>query len=224
MGSPVTTLLGFRLRARVQRAQILAQNFPAICANTHKAWGSPDRCGVLPWTCGNSSFREKSFRLSSRSFACGASQVATTEPLFASAGGAEEGRPLFVSGPPSHCGPPRRDGGAGRGGGGWERSLGWGAEVDAFQDLLERVGQEGTRVSVVRMTCRTWMMPVMLSLSRVFAIWKKQFWRNRAGSVPAPRLAAQGWVLTAWAQFSTWPSDGLAPPLRSEKAMPNSTT
>ena len=110
------------------------------------------------------------------------------------------------------------------GGGSWERSLGWGAEVDAFQDLLEWVGQEGTRVSVVRMACRTWMMLVTLSLSRVFAIWKQQCRRKRVGSFPAPRLAAQGWVLTPWVTFRTWPSDGLELPLRSEKAILSGTT
>ena len=65
MGSPVTTLLSFRLRARVQRVQILTQNLPAICAKTHKGSGSPGQCGSLPWTCVNSSFRGDSLRLRS---------------------------------------------------------------------------------------------------------------------------------------------------------------
>ena len=108
MGTPVTTLLSWSLRARVQRAQALMRNCPVICAKTHGASGSPDRCGLLPWTCVNSSFRGDSLRLSSRSFARRASQAETTEPRLISDGGMEEGRPLFASGPPSYCGPRRR--------------------------------------------------------------------------------------------------------------------
>ena len=107
MGSPVATLLSFRLRARVQRAHILTQNFPVICAKTHKASGSPDRCGFLPETWVNSSFRGDSLR-SERSFAWRASQVVATEPHLASAGGTEECRLLFASVAPSCCNPGRR--------------------------------------------------------------------------------------------------------------------
>ena len=41
MGRPVTTLLSFRVRKRVQRVHGLAQNFPVVCAKTQSASESP---------------------------------------------------------------------------------------------------------------------------------------------------------------------------------------